>query len=83
MCDAVYLNPLDNLKQWHTRYEKNPREKNFRLNTVILTKVKLQSINDYDLPTRASNKLRENTIRLCAVYVCDVTHDEIIQNFSR
>ena len=46
-----------------------------RLNTVVLTKAKLQSINDVDLPARASNKLRGNVIRLCAVYDCDDTHN--------
>ena len=56
----------------------------FRLNTVILTKVKVQLINDIYLPDRASNKLRGGTIRSGAVYVCDVTHDEILETiFSR
>ena len=53
-------------------------------NTVISTKVKLLSINDVNIPARASNKLRGDEIRLGAVYVCDDTHSEILETmFSR
>ena len=45
------------------------------LNTFILTKEKLQSINDIALPNRASNKLRGDAISLGSVYGCDYTHD--------
>ena len=55
--DAVYLNPFAILKQWFTPYRKT-KEKNFWWNTVMLTKVKLNSINDVALPDIASNKLR-------------------------
>ena len=47
------------------------------LNTVILTKVKVNSIKDAALPPRYSNKLRSDAIRLDAVYVCGEPHDEI------
>ena len=46
-----------------------------RLNTFILTKVRVQSINYVALPYRASNKLRGDAIRLIAVYVCYDTRD--------
>ena len=43
-----------------------------------------QSINDVDIPDRASNKLRVDEFRLGAVYFFDVTHDEILETiFSR
>ena len=51
----------------------------FGLNTVISTMVKLQSINDVDIPSRASNHLRVDSIRLVCVYVCGDTHDEIME----
>ena len=54
------------------------------MNTVILTKVKVKLINDVNLTDRASNKLRYDAIRYGAVYVCDGTHDEILETiFSR
>ena len=54
------------------------------MNTVILTKVKVKLINDFNLTDRASNKLRYDAIRYGAVYVCDGTHDEILETiFSR
>ena len=54
------------------------------LSTIILTKVKLQSINDVGIPTRASNKLKGDTIRLGEFYVCVDAHDEILETiFSR
>ena len=53
------------------------KEKTVRLNTIILTKVNIKSINDVALPTIASNKLRGDAIRLGAVGVCDVINDEI------
>ena len=40
-----------------------PKTKQFRLNTVNLTKIKVQSMNDVDNPTRASNKLWVDTSR--------------------
>ena len=46
-----------------------------RLNTVILTKVKVQSMNVVNLPDRASNKMRVCAIRLGAGYVCDNIHN--------
>ena len=51
------------------------------LNTVILTKVKLQSINDVSLPDRDSNKLRGDAIILGAICVCDSSQDEILEKF--
>ena len=48
-------------------------------NTVILIKVKMQYINDVVIPARASNQFISGTIRFVAVYVCDVTHDEILE----
>ena len=44
MCDAVYLNLFDNFNKWYTPYEKKRRKTIVRLNTVILDKVKVQSI---------------------------------------
>ena len=59
-------------------------EKSFRLNTAILTKVKVKSINDAALPDIALNKFRGYTIRFGAIYVLDVKHDEIMETiFSR
>ena len=52
VCDAVYLNPLANFKQWYTPYEKNEGKTIIRLDTVILTKVKVKSINDAALTSR-------------------------------
>ena len=81
--DTVYLNPFDNFKQWYTPYG-GKEGKIFKLNTVILTKVKVKSINDVALPAKASNKLRGDTMRLGYVYVFDVTHNEILETiFSR
>ena len=77
VCDAVYLNPLANLKQCYTPHEKNWGKQIVILNTVISNKVKVQSINDAALNTRASNILRGNKIRLGAVHSCDDAHDEI------
>ena len=58
--------------------------KNVRLNTVILTKVRVKPINDVVLTDRASDKFRGDTSMLGAAYVCDVTHDEILETiFSR
>ena len=50
--------------------EKN-KENCFRLNTLILTKVKVKLINYIALPARASNNLRYFEIMLGAVYVWD------------
>ena len=71
VCDAVYLNPLANFKQWYTPYEYENEGIFFRLNTVILTKVKVKSIDDVALPDRASYRLRGDEIRFGAVYFCD------------
>ena len=49
------------------------------MNTIILTKVKIQQINDVALPDISSNKLKGDAIMLGAVYVCNVTHDEILE----
>ena len=78
MCDAVYLNALDNFKQWYNFYKgENQGQLFFYLNTVILTKVKVQSINDVALTTIASNELRGDAIRLVHVYVLNDSHDKI------
>ena len=54
------------------------------MNTIILTKVNVQSLNGVFIPDRASNKLRGDSIRLGAVYIYDVTHNEILEViFSR
>ena len=74
------MNPLDNYKQWYTPYEnENQGQKIVRFNTVILTEVKVQSINDVAITTRDSNKLRGDIIRLGAVYVFNDAHDEILE----
>ena len=66
--------------QWYTPYGgRNEGKTIFRLNTVILTKVKVQYINDVALPTRSSSKLRCDSIRMGAVYVCGAIHDEILE----
>ena len=62
--------------------QQKPRKK-FRLNTVILTKVKGVSINDIALSSRASNVLRSDFIRLVDVYLCDDAHDEILEKKSK
>ena len=49
------------------------------MNTVILTKVKVKSINDASLTTRLSNNLMGDAFRLGGVYVCVELHDEIIE----
>ena len=36
-------------------------------------------MNDVALPSISPNKLRGDTIRLGAVYVCDDLHDEILE----
>ena len=48
------------------------------LNTVILNKVKVQSINDIALTDISPNKLRGDEIRLGAVYISDVTDDGVL-----
>ena len=58
---------------------KNEWKTIFGLNTVILTKVKVKSINDVNITDRESNKLRGDEIMLCAVYVCNYIHDEILE----
>ena len=84
LCDAVYLNPFANHRQWYTTYEKNEGKTIVWLNTVILTKVEVKPINDCVLPDGAINKLRGDAIKSGAVYICDDTHDEILETvFSR
>ena len=46
---------------------------------VILTKVKIQSINDVTLPDIISNNLRVDAISSGDVYLCDDTHDKILE----
>ena len=54
------------------------------MNNVILTKLKVQPVNDVALPSRASNILRGVAIRLGDVYVCGDAQDEIREKmFSR
>ena len=63
---------------------KKLRKKIVRLNTVILTKLKVKSINYIDFPDIAANKVRGDAIRLGGVYVCDDTHYYILETtFSR
>ena len=77
MFDVVYLNLFDNLKQWYTPYGGiNEGKTIFRLDTVILTKLMIQSINYVALSDKQSNKLRCGSIRFCYIYVFDVTRDK-------
>ena len=60
------------------------KRKIVRYNTDILNRVKVKSINDVALPYKASNNLRGDLISLGTVYVCDDTHNEILETiFSR
>ena len=60
------------------------KKKNVRLNTDVLTQIKVQSINYVALHAKASNKLRCDAIMLGDVYICDVAHNEILKTlFSR
>ena len=52
VCDVVHLNQLADLKQRCNPYEKELRRKIFKLNTAILTKVKVKPINDSALKFR-------------------------------
>ena len=79
MCDAVYLNLLDNYKQWYTHYGGNQRETIVSFNTVILNEVKVKLINYVDLPTISSYKLMSNAISLVTVYFCGDVYDEILE----
>ena len=79
MCDELFFNPADTFKEWYTTYGGEWRKNIARLNTVTLPKVNLKSINDVNIPDRASNKLRGDVIRLGVVYVCDDTHNEILE----
>ena len=48
------MNSFDNLKEWYNTYENEKQiQITVRLNTVIVTKVNTQSINDVDLTTRS------------------------------
>ena len=78
MWDAVWFNPFSNFNQWYTPYGGNEGKIIFRLN-VFSTKVKLQSINDVDIPSIDSNKLISHSISLGAVDVFDVTHNNILK----
>ena len=49
------------------------------LNAIILTQVKLKSINYVALPTRTSNHLRGDVTRLGAMYIFDNAHYEILE----
>ena len=69
--DELYLNPFANVKQWYNPYGFFLKENNCQVE-YILTKVKVQSINDVDIPNRTSNKLKGDAIRLGDVYVCDL-----------
>ena len=55
------------------------RKKTVRLNNVILTEVKVKSINWVSFRYRASNKFICDAIRLGAVYVYDKSHDDILK----
>ena len=57
---------------------RNKWKKTVSLNTVILPKVKVKSINGVALPDRAQNNSRGGKIRFSDVYVCDDAHDEIL-----
>ena len=63
VCDAVYFNPFANFKKCYTPYEK-VKETIVRLNTVIMTKVKVQLVNYVNITARGLNKLSGDTIRL-------------------
>ena len=53
-------------------------------NTVILTKVKVKSINCVAFTVRSSKQFRVDAIKWGGVSVCDVTLDEIMKTiFSR
>ena len=49
------------------------------MNIVSLTKVKVNSINSVALPNIASKQLRVDAISLGGFYVCDVTHNGILE----
>ena len=49
------------------------------MNIVILTQVKVQSINEVDIPDKASNKLGGDAIILVTIYICGVTKNEILE----
>ena len=51
VCDAVYLNSSYNFNQWYNPYKNKIKGKTIvRYNTVILTKVRVKSINNITLP---------------------------------
>ena len=54
-------------------WEKNEGKTTVRLDTAILNKVKVQSINNIALPNRESKNFRGDAIRLGSVYVYDDT----------
>ena len=49
-----------------------------RLDNSLFTMVKVISINDFSLPDRESSRSTGDSIRLVAICVYDVTHDEIL-----
>ena len=49
---------------------------------MIITKVKVQSINYIAINARALNTLTGYAISLGGVYVCDNTHDEILETIN-
>ena len=74
VCDAEYLNPFANFNKWYTYYGVKRTETIVRLNPVLKTNIKSQLIHDVDLPTRDSNKLMDDAIRLGSFYVCYFMH---------
>ena len=83
-CAVVYLNTFATFKQWYIPCENEIQGQTVvMLNNVILTKVRVQSINDVSLPTRASNKLRGDAIWLYAVYAFNYTHIDILETFFK
>ena len=49
------------------------------MNIAVLTKVRVQSINDVNIPDRYLNKLRGDTIRLGSVFVFNGKHNKILE----
>ena len=59
--------------------EKYWRKNHCQVEYFILSKVRVQPINDVNLPDRESNKLGGDKIKLGAVYVCNDTHNGILR----
>ena len=65
-------------------WKLKPRTNNCHVEYSDFNKGKVQPIDDVDIPYRSSNKLRGNEIMLSDMYVCDDSHDEIMETvFSR